>query len=80
MDLRLTAIPVYVGTGVVAPGLRLCEPVDRAGSPSVDQAAYHTVWTARDTLTGEVHALARTADGFLWAGTRDGLFRFDGVS
>ncbi len=41
---------------------------------------YHTVWTARDGLTGEVHALAQTADGFLWAGTRDGLFRFDGVS
>src|SRR5260370_18922555 len=41
---------------------------------------YHTVWTARDGLTGEVHALAQTADGFLWAGTRDGLFRLDGVS
>jgi signal transduction histidine kinase/ligand-binding sensor domain-containing protein len=41
---------------------------------------YHTAWTARDGLTGEVHALAQTADGFLWAGTRDGLFRFDGVS
>jgi signal transduction histidine kinase/ligand-binding sensor domain-containing protein len=41
---------------------------------------YHTVWTAKDGLTGEVHALAQTADGFLWAGTRDGLFRFDGVS
>jgi ligand-binding sensor domain-containing protein len=41
---------------------------------------YHTVWTAREGLTGEVHALAQTADGFLWVGTRDGLFRFDGVS
>ncbi len=41
---------------------------------------YHSAWTARDGLTGEVYALAQTADGFLWAGTRDGLFRFDGVS
>jgi signal transduction histidine kinase/streptogramin lyase len=41
---------------------------------------YHTAWTAKDGLTGEVHALAQTADGFLWIGTRDGLFRFDGVS
>lgn len=41
---------------------------------------YHTVWTAREGLTGEVHALAQTADGFLWVGTLDGLFRFDGIS
>ncbi len=41
---------------------------------------YHTAWTAKDGLTGEVHALAQTADGFLWVGTRDGLLRFDGVS
>jgi signal transduction histidine kinase/ligand-binding sensor domain-containing protein len=39
----------------------------------------HTSWTAKDGLTGSPLSLAQTADGFLWIGTTDGLFRFDGV-
>jgi signal transduction histidine kinase/ligand-binding sensor domain-containing protein len=39
----------------------------------------HTSWTAKDGLTGSPLCLAQTADGFLWIGTVDGLFRFDGV-
>jgi len=41
---------------------------------------HHTSWTARDGLNGSVAALAQTADGYLWIGTTDGLFRFDGLS
>jgi signal transduction histidine kinase/ligand-binding sensor domain-containing protein len=41
---------------------------------------HHTSWTAKDGLTGSALSLAQTADGFLWIGTTDGLFRFDGVS
>ena len=41
---------------------------------------HHTSWTAKDGLTGSSLCLAQTADGFLWIGTTDGLFRFDGVS
>jgi ligand-binding sensor domain-containing protein len=41
---------------------------------------YHSSWTAKDGLTGTVWGLAQTVDGFLWVGTSDGLFRFDGVS
>jgi signal transduction histidine kinase/ligand-binding sensor domain-containing protein len=40
---------------------------------------HHRAWTARDGLTGSPQCLAQTADGFLWIGTSDGLFRFDGV-
>ena len=40
---------------------------------------YHTSWTAKDGVPGRIHALAQTTDGFLWLGTADGLFRFDGV-
>lgn len=39
----------------------------------------HTAWTAKDGLVGLPNALAQTRDGFLWIGTSDGLFRFDGV-
>lgn len=40
---------------------------------------HHTAWTPRDGLTGSALCLAQTADGHLWIGTSDGLFRFDGV-
>lgn len=41
---------------------------------------YHTAWTARDGLEGTVEELAQTTDGYLWVGTTDGLFRFDGLN
>lgn len=41
---------------------------------------YRTSWNARDGLTGSVLALAQSIDGYLWVGTTDGLFRFDGIS
>ncbi len=41
---------------------------------------YHTSWNARNGLNGSVITLAQTTDGYLWVGTTDGLFRFDGLS
>lgn len=41
---------------------------------------YHTSWSAKQGLNGSVTALAQTTDGYLWVGTTDGLFRFDGIS
>jgi signal transduction histidine kinase/ligand-binding sensor domain-containing protein len=41
---------------------------------------YHSAWTARDGLRGVVSALAQTEDGFLWVGTTEGLYRFDGIT
>lgn len=40
---------------------------------------YHSSWNAKDGLSGSVNALAQTTDGFLWIGTTDGLYRFDGL-
>jgi ligand-binding sensor domain-containing protein len=40
---------------------------------------YHTGWTAKDGAPGKIQAIAQTPDGFLWLGTANGLFRFDGV-
>jgi PAS domain S-box-containing protein len=41
---------------------------------------YHTSWSAKQGLTGNVTSLAQTTDGYLWIGTTDGLLRFDGIS
>ena len=40
---------------------------------------YHSSWNAKNGLNGSVNALAQTTDGFLWIGTTDGLYRFDGL-
>jgi len=38
-------------------------------------------WQAQNGLPGEtVQSFAQTPDGFLWVGTSDGLFRFDGAN
>ena len=40
----------------------------------------HTAWTQSEGgLIPGVNALAQTADGYLWIGTRQGLWRFDGM-
>ena len=41
---------------------------------------YHSSWTAKDGLRGFVSSLAQTEDGFLWIGTTEGLYRFDGMT
>ncbi len=40
----------------------------------------HRAWTSDDGVPDFVQALAQTPDGYLWLGTYEGLFRFDGVS
>ena len=41
---------------------------------------YHTGWTAKNGLAGIALALAQTPDGYLWVGTTQGLYRFNGIS
>ena len=50
-----------------------------AGDRTISQFV-HTAWSAKDGAPGNITALAQTADGFLWLGTQQGLYRFDGVS
>jgi ligand-binding sensor domain-containing protein len=40
----------------------------------------HTAWTLQDGAPSQIFALAQTTDGYLWLGTVNGLFQFDGVS
>ncbi|MTV36655.1 sensor histidine kinase [Duganella radicis] len=40
---------------------------------------HHDIWTGKDGAPGEIAAMAQTADGWLWIGSSNGLYRFDGV-
>lgn len=66
----LAIVSLLAGLPVSLPALDPHQPIDEL---------YHTSWTARDGLSGSVSALAQTKDGYLWVGTSDGLYRFDGI-
>ena len=40
----------------------------------------HIVWTEQNGAPADIAAFAQTTDGWLWIGSSDGLFRFDGVN
>jgi signal transduction histidine kinase/ligand-binding sensor domain-containing protein len=53
----------------------------QAGSHSQTLAEmYHKSWTVREGAPGNINAIAQTRDRYIWLGTDDGLFRFDGIS
>jgi signal transduction histidine kinase/ligand-binding sensor domain-containing protein len=40
----------------------------------------HASWSEKDGMPSDIQCMAQTIDGWLWLGTTDGLYRFDGVS
>lgn len=40
---------------------------------------HHTSWTVADGMPADIWAIAQTQDGYLWLGSVNGLYRFDGV-
>ena len=59
--------------------LAACIPSSWALDPDRQMSQYIRYrWGNDRGLSGEVYAIAQTSDGFLWIGTEQGLFRFDG--
>jgi len=75
------------GSRSVVLALELCLFLALAGSCSaalesdrtIAQFA-HTAWGAKDGAPSPITALAQTSDGFLWVGSLDGLYQFDGLA
>ncbi len=42
-------------------------------------AYQHTEWKTEDGIPADIQDMAQTPDGWLWIGTGNGVFRFDGV-
>jgi len=54
-------------------------PVASGSDRTLSQYA-HTAWGAKDGAPSPVTALAQTSDGYLWVGSAEGLYRFDGAT
>ncbi|WP_143067881.1 sensor histidine kinase [Duganella sp. CF517] len=48
------------------------------GKIPLDQL-HHDIWTGKDGAPAQVSSMAQTADGWLWIGSVDGFYRFDGM-
>src|SRR5262249_37801204 len=40
---------------------------------------HHTSWTMADGMPADIWAITQSRDGYLWLGSVNGLYRFDGV-
>jgi ligand-binding sensor domain-containing protein len=82
----VTRVWIVVGPRYVAGTLKVCLFLALAcscaaalGSDRTIVQFAHTAWGPKDGAPSVVNALAQTADGYLWLGAPDGLYRFDGV-
>ena len=57
----------------------LVSVVARANAGIGELAGRHDSWTFKDGAPADVTCFAQTNDGFLWLGSPEGLFRFDGA-
>jgi hypothetical protein len=53
--------------------------VARANAGIGERAGGHDSWTFQQGAPADVACIAQTNDGFLWLGSPNGLFRFDGT-
>ncbi|MDQ0008291.1 signal transduction histidine kinase [Luteibacter jiangsuensis] len=64
--------------GISSPCMAVEGSVESPAFRGIDQWV-RTVYTAKDGAPRGVEAMAQDARGFLWLGTSEGLFRFDGT-
>lgn len=69
----------WLGWLLIGAGLLAIAPATALDPDRTLQQYKHTRWATEDGAPGVILALAQGNDGYLWIGSRDGLFRFDGL-
>jgi signal transduction histidine kinase len=67
--------PLWLALGLLLPATAAVTP----RQPTAPIELQHAVWSARDGAPSNINYIEQTADGWLWLGGDDGLYRFDGV-
>ena len=64
---------------VVVLGLLVSSPATSLDPTRSIAQFHHTSWTIADAMPANIWAITQTPDGYLWLGSVNGLYRFDGV-
>lgn len=64
---------------VCAAVLLVCQHASALNPKIRLQDLNHVSWSEKDGVPGDIQSMAQSRDGWLWLGTSDGLYRFDGV-
>jgi signal transduction histidine kinase/ligand-binding sensor domain-containing protein len=74
---KILAVVVMVWLALSGAQSASAGPVPIRSAALIDMQ--HTAWTARDGAPSNIRNIEQTADGWLWLGGDEGLYRFDGV-
>lgn len=75
---RLVVVSWLAVAAIVA-ALAAPSPARADSRPWTLDRYQHVAWTTRDGAPSGVTSLTQTKDGFIWIGSTEGLFRFDGL-
>ncbi len=74
---KILAVVVTVWLASSGAQSAIAEPAPKRARAPIE--LQHTSWTARDGVPPNIQAIEQTADGWLWLGSDEGLYRFDGA-
>ena len=74
--MRYLAFAILLASALICAGQ---SAANQRPQPRLRPVVAHISWTQRDGAPVHIAALAQTSDGYLWAGSPLGLYRFDGT-
>jgi signal transduction histidine kinase/ligand-binding sensor domain-containing protein len=80
----LASVPLLTAGGLLSLVLGVCAfPQDARPADTLNPSLFqlqHTSWTEREGAPPQINDIVQAADGSLWLGSGEGLYRFDGFT
>jgi signal transduction histidine kinase/ligand-binding sensor domain-containing protein len=73
------ALSIFLRIFIFLAGLLLSVPAWALDATRSISQFQHQAWTTADGMPADIWAITQTRDGYLWLGSVNGLYRFDGV-